>query len=222
MKKLIPIFTLFVFAGCSNTAQEASIVFAPQGTMTYQYKMKSDVLNFDGIFDAAFVMKDSHVNMNVVIKDLSGSTSEYEDLGYGDFVGNSYTRVYDTLGKTADLENVPVQVLNTDLCVVEFPKSSIKVGETWKSIKTAKPDMFFETILVNYECTDINNDSIIVQANMEFQPKSKGSSLMMVSRKYEGEYVVSRADGSVISAHLDIEWISLYSESSAKVVVRKL
>lgn len=136
MKSISTFLLLSFFIACGQSKKEIPITFKPEGEVVYKYKMTSDQLNMTGTFNANFVQKDDLVVMNVEIVDISASTDDNQDLGYSQYIGNTYTRQYNLLGAPADFDNLPQQIINTDLFIVEFPKSTLKEGKNWKGKKS--------------------------------------------------------------------------------------
>lgn len=221
MRKILTYLLFSFFLSCAQNSKEVTVLFKPEGKMTYNYKMTSDKINMSGTFDANFTQKDNLVEMDIEITNLSGATSENEDLGYSEFIGNTYMRKYDFYGKLLDFDDLEKQIINTDLFIVEFQKSPIKEGSNWEAKKTAKPDMFFDTINVAYTCVMIKEDVAIIKADMNFMTNDKLSLEMKLSRKYNGEYVVNLKDGSVISAQLHIDAFSGFSKLSGTIEIIK-
>lgn len=221
MKTALTCLLFCFFLGCAQNTKEVSILFKPEGKMTYNYNMTSDILNMTGTLDANFNQKKDSVEMDIEITSLSTKDRENKDLGSGEFIGNNYTRKYDSYGRPLDLDNLPKQVINADLFIVEFPKSPIKVGTSWKAKKTAKPDMFFDIINVEYTCNFIKDDVIIVKADMDFATNDKITSEMKLSRKYEGEYIVDIKTGNVIAAQLYMDMFSGFSKLTGKIEIIK-
>ena len=220
--RLIITYLLFsFFISCAQNNNEVSILFKPEGKMTYNYNMNSDNINMSGTLDVNFTQKSDLVEMDIEITNLSGTTNENEDLGYNEFIGNTYTRKYDFYGKLLDLDNLPKQIINADLFIVEFQKSPIKKGSNWKVKKTANPDMFFDFINVEYTCDLIKDDVAFIKVDMDFVTNDKQSLEMKLSRKYKGEYIVNLKDGSVIAAQLYMDVFSGFSKLSGKIEIIK-
>lgn len=222
MKRILIFFLLVFVSACAQKTKEITMTFQPKNKTTYSYEMKSDQLNINGILNADFSLKNDTLSMGVKIIDLSGKSNNIEELGYGEYIGNTYTRYYTLLGKTADMNNLPKQILNTDLFVVEFTKTPIKEGSKWNSKKTAKPEIFFDAINVEYVCSTINDNVIVIKTEMNFETYDQSFSDLKISRKLIGEYIVDRNDGSVISADFEMDLFTGFTKFKGTMAIRKL
>ncbi|WP_294287239.1 DUF6263 family protein [uncultured Chryseobacterium sp.] len=220
MKFIYLLLSLIFFAGCAQNQKEIALEYRPSGTITYQYDMNSKQLNIKGNLKTDYTKNDDLVNMNVEVESLSAESDDHQDLGYGEFVGQTYTRTYTKYGASADLDNVPKQIINMEVFVVEFPKTPVKVGSRWKSKKTAKPDMFFEFIDTEYVCTSVKDDVVMIKAVMNFVSSDKYSSQMKLTRKYEGEYMINPKNGVVTHAKFYMDMFSGFSELKGSFEIR--
>jgi len=225
MKSFLLLLIIFPFyVGCGQNSNEINAIFQPKEKIKYQYELKSDQLNLTGVLDMNFTVENNLNIMEVEIINLKGTSSDGEDLGYENFVGSSYTRQYDFKGKSMDMENLPKQIINTDLFVVEFPNTSIKEGSRWNSKKTAKPDMFFDNINVEYVCDFINlkTNVAIIDAEMNFESFDKNASDMKMTRKYTVKYIVDLTNGVVTNAKFYLDMFSGFSQLDGTMEIRKL
>lgn len=219
MKTIIILFQLCFILSCAQNSKDAQMVFQPKGKMTYQYEMKSDQMNMTGILNTDFKQENGQNIMDVDIVKISANSSDGKYLGYHEYEGNTYTRQYNNHGEATDLNQLPKQIINMDLFVVAFPNFPIKEGSHWKSKKTAKPDMFFDHIDVEYTCTLMKDDVVMVKADMVFKSADKLSSDMKMTRKFQGEYIIDPKDGAVTNAKLYMDMFSGFSQLSGTIEI---
>lgn len=222
MKIIYLLLSFSFFLSCAQTEKEISLEYHPSGTIMYQYDMNSKLMNMKGVLKTDYTKNGDLIDMNVEVVSLSADSDDQGDLGYGEFAGQSYTRTYSKYGASADLDNVPKQIVNMELFVVEFPKTAIKAGSKWKSKKTAKPDMFFDHIDTEYTCTLVKDDVVIVKAVMNFVSSDKLSSGMKLTRKYEGEYLINPKNGVVTNAKLYMDMFSGFTKLDGSFEIRML
>jgi hypothetical protein len=175
-----------------------------------------------GILHVDFSILSNLIETKIEIADMSGSTSNHTDTGHSVYIGKQYSRKYNFYGRSKDLDNIPEQVVNMDLFTVEFPKTPIREGSQWKSIKTAKPDMIFDTIDVEYTCVMVKEGAALINAVMIFSTKDKFAADMKMTKKYSGQYLVTTKEGLVINANLDMKMFSGVSELTGTIVIEAL
>lgn len=225
MKSFVTVLFIFhFFVGCGQNSNEVHVIFQPKEKITYEYEMKSNQLNLIGILDMDFTVANNLNTMRVEIVNLNVTSSDGQDLGYHEFIKSSYTRQYNFQGESTDKDNLPKQIINTDLFVVEFPKMLLKEGSRWNAIKTAKPDMFFDNINVEYVCDFINLDTnvAIIDAEMNFESLDKSTSDMKMTRKFTGKYIVDLTNGVVTNAKFYMDMFSGLSQLKGTIEIRKL
>lgn len=219
-------FVFFIFSitfACGQSKKEISIKFQPKDSMVYSYDMITEELTISGVFNTQFSIKNDSVIVDVEVANLSGKSKAIADLGYETIIGETYTRYYDIYGKAIDLKNLSKQALNTDMLIVEFPKTPIKVGTKWDSKKTAKPEIFFDEINVKYTCSSIDDYFIAIEAEMNYITKDDYfANTIKISRTLIGKYIVDRKDGSVVSANLDMDLFTGFSRFKGTVDIKKL
>lgn len=222
MKIIYLLLSFIFFLSCAQERKEVLMEYRPSGTITYQYDMNSKQLTMKGILKTEYTKNNGLIDMNVEVVSLSADSEDHQDLGYGEFVGQTYKRIYNKYGASADLENVPKQIINMEFFVVEFPKTPVKTGSRWKSKKTAKPDMFFDYIDTEYTCTLVKDDVVMVKAVMNFVSEDKLSSEMKLTRKYEGEYIIDPKSGVITNAKLYMDMFSGFTKLDGSLEIRML
>lgn len=207
------------FLACAQERKEVSILFQPEGRIIYTYSLSSDQLNLKGTLQVDFAILNDLVEAIIEIAEMSGNAGDNRDTGHSAFIGKQYTRKYDHYGKSVDLDNLPAQIVNMDLFTVEFPKTPISEGSRWKATKTAKPDMIFDIIEVEYTCVELKEGGALIDAVMIFSTKDKFAANMRMTKEYRGQYLVTSKEGLVINAKLDMQMFSGVSELYGTIVI---
>lgn len=153
----------------------------------------------------------------------SGSEMDEEiNKEYQGYVGSLISNTFNKKGHNeSEVENQ--RILNTELLVVEFPDKEIKAGDTWQGRKSAKPDMFFETILTKYKCLEIREDAMIIEVEMIFEAEKNDQTDLgsKMTRNYKGNYIVDN-NGVVKSADLVTSGFSGFSNLTGKLQIIEL
>lgn len=225
MKNYFYLLVTLFLVSC-NFAQPKKMIFNPQEPRAYKISLTSDKLNVGYEVECSFKNNNDNILMETEINKISFSSGSEMDeeinKEYQGYVGSLISNTFNKKGHNeSEVENQ--RILNTELLVVEFPDKEIKAGDTWQGRKSAKPDMFFETILTKYKCLEIREDAMIIEVEMIFEAEKNDQTDLgsKMTRNYKGNYIVDN-NGVVKSADLVTSGFSGFSNLTGKLQIIEL
>lgn len=225
MKKYFCLFVVWFLVSCQSSKPK-KMIFNPEKPRAYKISLTNDKLDIGYEVQCSFKHNGGKVLMETELKKVSFSSGSEMDTEinkeYQGYVGNLILNTFDEKGHN-ESEVESQRILNTELLVVEFPDKEIKAGDTWQGKKSAKPDMFFETILTKYKCLKISDEEMIVEVEMIFESENNDESGFgkKMTRNYKGNYTVDN-NGVVKSAYLVTSGFSGLSDLTGKLQITEI
>ncbi|MBW7674436.1 DUF6263 family protein [Chryseobacterium chendengshani] len=225
MKNYLYLFIALILVSC-NSSQPKKMIFNPEKPRAYKVSLVNDKLDIGYEVQCSFKQNDGKVLMETELKNISFSSGSEMDAEinkeYQGYVGSLIQNTFDKKGHN-ESEVESQRIFNTELLVVEFPDKEIQIGDTWQGKKSAKPDMFFETILTKYKCIKISNVEMVIEVEMIFESENDDQSGFgkKMTRNYKGNYTVDN-NGVVKSAYLVTSGFSGLSEITGKLQITEI
>ena len=209
-RSVVSVLILFILLSCSNSSGQKKITFSPKESRKYYVELTSPGLNLWIHLTSIFDQNKDSVFMRSRINQIECNETDSElNEAYQQYVNTLIENVYDKNGKMFNKSHDVV--VNTDLLVVQFPETAVKVDDSWIAIKSARPDVFFKNIDVVYTCREIKEDAMVIDVRMKFVANDDaGISGLKITKKYDGYYIVNN-DGTVREANLTISGYNGFS-----------
>lgn len=224
-KNLLNIFSTLVLVSCAQKPSSQKLVLNPPAILYYNLVLDSKILKLNIDLECKIEKENGKIIVNSEIKKIiytDGSSDEAAiNKDYQSHVGGQFVSEFDSLGHQIN-EPDSRAFVNISLLFAEFSPVAIKSGDTWSGKKPAKPDMIFDHMITNYTCESINDSSTTIKTVMNFKQAGDKSSQMNITKKYEGNYVVDNATGSVISGNFTLTGFSGFSNMKGEVIIKRL
>lgn len=225
-KTIVYLFLVFyTLVSCQNPVPK-EFTFSPTAAKQYHLKLSSTAANINYKVTCTFEKENNNIVMSTTINEIQniGDSEMDNEINqeYQNHVNSNITSVYDNFGKSLPDETTEKRIINPDLLVIEYPKHSIKEGDTWTAQKSAKPDFIFKSIKTNYTLKKIQSNNNIINVTMTFEKESNNDPMLnSMTKFYTGDYTVYD-DGTVKNATITITGFSGFSNLTGRLIIEEI